>query len=261
MKRVALLAIFCVYPLFAEGQNSEKPVVHDYLELFREQKLDESISAFLQVLEKKKSAGDPAPASEKFKQAYAIYLNLHGKASPVIAQELICDYGPTTDDPYLAYLLAASYANIGRFDLFYPLFLQAYGNDSQYYMADKTFAVLHIKLYERLLPGEQKEREREEIHRNLQNALLKNPSDHMLYKMMIAFAPETSRREIVETALQAMIKEKVVYPRGDLMFYVRAAIAVNDRPLAQQFVDYSKGVFGYSRALEAAQRMLESKEL
>jgi len=260
MKRVSILTIFCVAALFAEDQSVVKTPTEVYVELFREQKLEESISAFLKVLGQQKSVEKPTPQSEKFREAYGVYLNLHGKPAAVVAQELIRDYGPTTEDPYLAYLLAAGYANMGRFDQFYPLFLLGYTNDPHYYMADKTLAVLHIKLYERLLPGEAKERERKEILLNLQNALLKNPSDHMLYKMMIAFAPEVSRRELVDTTLNTMIREKVVYPRTDLLFYVKIALATGNRPLAQQFVDYSKGLFGYSRSLEAAQRMLDSKE-
>lgn len=261
MKRVYLLAIFGFSSLFANDQNGEKTSPESYMELLHDQKLDESISSFLNFLDIQKKTESPAPESEKFHEAYKTYLNLQGKPSPVVATEIILTYGPTTEDPYLAYLLAASYANNGRFDQFYPLFIIGYRNDPTHYLADKMKAVLHIKLYERLLPGKQKELERDEILHQLQNALLKNSSDHMLYKMMIAFSSEASRPQQIDTSLNKMINDKVVYPRVDLLFYVRMALAVGNRTLAQRFIDYSRDLFGYSRSLEAAQRILDSKEL
>ncbi len=57
-----------------------------------------------------------------FMKLFRIYLNLQGKPPAENALGLIQKYGPQTEDPYLAYILAASYANSGQFDKFYPLF-------------------------------------------------------------------------------------------------------------------------------------------
>lgn len=260
MKGVHLLTILGFLTLSASDENSLKSSPESYMSLLCEQRLEESITAYLNFLSHQKKSETPVSESEKFKQAYEAYLNPQGKPSQVVAAELLTVYGPTTEDPYLAYILAASYANSGRFDQFYPLFLVGYRNDPDYYLADKMKAVLHIKLYERLLPGPQKEEQRVEIQSNLQNALLKNKADHMLYKMTIAFSGEAARARQVESSIKAMIREKVIYPRVDLLFYVRMALADGNRALAQSFIDYSRDLFGYSRSLEAAQRILDSKE-
>lgn len=179
------------------------------------------------------------------------------RAGAYYSRYVLQTYGETTEDPYLAYILAASYANLGRFDPFFALYLQGYRNDPDHYLADKMIAVLHIKLFERLLPGDRKEEERALVLLYLEKALTKNPSDHMLYKMQLALSSEKDKQVLVDKLLSTMIREKVVYPRADLQFYVRMALAAGDRLLAQRFLDYSRAIFGYSRSLEAAQRNLD----
>lgn len=240
---------------------SEKTNSNGHMELLSQQKLDESIRAYLHFLSTQKKIDTPAPPSEIYKNAFSIYLNPKGKPSQEIALEILTTYGPDSSDPYLAYLLAASYANSGRLDRFYPLFLQGYLNDPDHYLAEKMKAVLHIKIYERLLPGPEKEQEREQILTHLRNAQAKYSDDHMLYKMQIAFASDEAKPRQVEMTLQEMMDKTVIYPRVDLLFYVRMALAVENRPLAEKFLEYSKTLFGYSRSIEAAQRILDSKEL
>ncbi len=242
-------------------KNSSKTDLDEYQELFLDQRLEESVTSFLRFLDLQKSNEATISPSENFNEAYKIYLNTQGKSSQEIAIQMIDKYGETASDPYLNYLLAASYANLGRFDRFYPLFLSAYRNDPNHYLADKMRAVLHIKLYERLPLGLEKEEERAQIMSSLQKAQLKNPSDHMLYKMMIAFCPEADRSKQVDILVRKMIDSQVLFPRTDLLFYVRAALSVGNVQLAQQFINYSRTLFGYSRSLEAAQNIIDSKEL
>lgn len=256
MKWLHLLLLLTIFSCVEADLQSKDEDLKQVQILLKEQKLDESIIEFLKFLTIQKKSDDSFPESAKFNEAYIIYLNLHGRPTIENAAAIIQKYEPTADDPNLSYILAASYANIGRFDKFYPLFLAGYVNNPDHYLADKMTAVLHIKLFERLLPGKQKEEERAKILSSLQIALSKKRSDHMLYKMILAFSPEADRPKNVATLLNAMIDEKVVYPRADLLFYVRMAIAVGNGPVAERFIDYSGTLFGYSRALEAARKMV-----
>jgi len=260
MKCAYLLALFSF--LLAAHEDLKLPIESQksFQELLKEQRFDEAISNYLQFLGNQKKNEQRVPESLEFKEAYLIYLNLQGKPSRENAAFLLEKYGESTEDPNLAYILAASYANLGRFDQFFLLYLQGYQNNPDHYLADKMIAVLHIKLFERLLPGNQKEEERAKIIEYLQKAIAKNPSDHMLYKMQLAFFPEKDKKVHVENLISIMICEKVVYPRADLQFYVRMAMMAKGRELAERFIEYSRSIFGYSRSLEAALKNLDSKE-
>ena len=256
------LPLLPLLPLLVIFFTLEATADEQYQKLFAEQRLEESIATFLTTIQQQqqKQITHKISPNKDFDEAYKIYLNLQGKPSQDVAIEIIQKYHATPSNPYLDYLLAASYANLGRFDRFYPLFLSAYSNDSDHYLADKMLAVLHIKLYERLPLGVEKEAEREQVLNYLQKALEKNSSDPMLYKMQLAFVADANRPKQVDILVRKMIDTKVVYPRSDLLFYVKAALSVGNKTLAQEFVDYSRTLFGYSRSLEAAQNIIDCKE-
>ncbi len=72
----------------------------------------------------------------------------------------------------------------------------------------------------------------------------------MLYKMMIAFSSEVNKQNSVKCMLNQMMNKNVVFPRVDHLFYVKMALAVGDRSLAQKLSITPKSIFGYSRSIE-----------
>lgn len=207
----------------------------------------------------------PPPAREEEKQLYdramTTYLNNKELHPREVASSLKKEFQPYIErhpDAYLlTFIVATADANLDNFDAFFPLFLKSYSHYPTHYFSYKTRGLLHIKLFEKLSVGSQRESERQLVIENLEQALKQIPEDTALYRMILAFVPEDQKKDAVERYLKSIMDNNIEIPRGEILFYVQQAVSVNDCAIAQQFVDYAKKWYPYSRAINGAQFFLD----
>ncbi len=200
-----------------------------------------------------------------YEEALKIYLEHNGSHAPQInAEKILEKYGPVVDlhPDYLLlnYLLAAGAANLNLYKEFLERFFKSYEAYPDHYMAFKTKAVLHIKLYERASSVEEKEALRKEVGIYVKKALEKYPCDIGLYRLLIAFASPEEKKGVVAMSLSKMLQESMIVPRADISFFVQEAVAEDLPDLARQLIDKAKLWYEVSRVVEAAEKYLDRKE-
>lgn len=196
-----------------------------------------------------------------YEKALKIYLDHSGGTNQAIAQKICRDFeGAIKEHPdynKLGYVVAAAYANLGRYEDFFTLFYRSHLHHPDHFLAAKTKAVLHIKLFERARFVEEKEEQRSAVLYYLNAALEKEPRDCTLYKSLIAFSPEEKKLEVMHACLNKIIDKNIIIPRSDIGFYVEEAIGSKEFVLAQRFIDKVKEFYQFSRVVNAAQHYLD----
>jgi tetratricopeptide (TPR) repeat protein len=231
---------------------------------YKDQEQEKAFVIFLQSLNSMGISSTPRSQSKEeaaiYEEALAMYLNHNGKSIQEIARALCKQYASlvtSTGNYQLGFLVAAAYANLGQFTDFFDLFYQAYQADPGHYLAYKTKAILHIKLFEKARSKEEKEIQRQSILTHLILASELFMKDTSLYKMMIAYAPETKKTDILIASLKKIIDNNMITSRSDILFYVQQAIGARQFDLAQQFIDQSRNWYQYSRIIDNAQQELD----
>ena len=246
----------------------KKKLAEAYL---RDQNQKEAISSFLEAVAElplaKKNEEMSWEECKIFTPAFAEYLEHKGQSITQASKKILKDYAPVIEENpqyyHLTYLVALAYANLGLFEPFFKLFYAAYAELPTYYLAEKTKAVLHIKLLERVYEEEGRMKERQKIATHLQNAIRQFPQDTTLYKMRISFAAEKEQPLVLEECIQKIIQENYQIPRHDIAFYIQAAIVQNKNSLAQLFIEKAKEWYPYSRTLMRlihAHKLLEQQK-
>lgn len=227
----------------------------DACALLRGQKQEEAFRSFLKALDQPVANEEAAPENVTYSEALELYLN-PGKAPADAAARIIENYSES-EDKGVAYLLAVAYANKGDYERFFNYFWKAYRNNPDHYLAFKARAVLHIKLLERSPTPELREAEKREVFRFSKMALEREPRDHSLYKLTLAFCPESERQEHLKANLNKIITNNIVTPRADIKFYVQQAAAAKEYGLADQYLEKAREWYRFSRAIEAAKEYLD----
>lgn len=249
---------------------NEGPAAIRKLELAKayvlDQNMEKAFTVFLEALEN--SAVETEMFSETdetfYQEALAFYLDPHAQSTKDTASDLLRRFEPVLKEHpeciQVSLLMAASYANMGRYRDFFALFFQAYPYASHHYLAYKTKAIIHIKLFEKACTAEQKESEQQKIVAYLQKASEKYPRDHSLYKMMVAFSPPAIKDQMIKSGLKKIVDDNIVIPRTDLVFFVEMAAKHNEFESAQLLLDKARQWYPYSRIINAAQQFLDEEE-
>ncbi len=210
-------------------------------------------------------AAPPVTPEEQrlYNDALTLYLDQQGPSAHHAAKEIQRDYAPYVEenpDYYLLGLISSlASANLSHFDQFFPRFYASYQRYPNHYLAYKTKAMLNFKLWQRgRIPGE-REQYQEQISHNLSEAMARYPKDTSLYKMMITFASEGQKKQVVAACLNNIVRENIIIPREDLLFFVQAGVDTGHRDLAQAFVDAARSWYKRSRAVEQAQQLIDVK--
>lgn len=196
-----------------------------------------------------------------YNQALAMYLNIHASAKEM-SEQIIKQYDPLLKKYpnawHLEYLMALAYANLELYEEFFNHFFHSYRYDPEHFFAYKTKAILHIKLMERKRYDADRNREREAALQNFERALMKEPQDATLYKLLITFSfPETKKNQALRY-LNKIVEENIIISRSEIMFFVQAAVDAKDNALAQRFIDKARGWYQQSKIVTAAQHYLDS---
>jgi hypothetical protein len=235
----------------------------------REQNHEKAFKTFLEALswidEKKEIQPKPEDVAIYEREAN-IYLTHNGANSNTVnAEKLEKELKPLLSehpDYYLTnFILAVSYANLGMYQEFMEAFYSSYRHFPQHYMAYKTKAILYIKLYERSLNADEKEKNRKKIIDNVQKAMEKNGDDCALYKLRMMFAAEEEKTPIVSLYLNKIIDRPMIVARADIAFFVHQAVEEKLWNVAQRFIDKAKETYQYSRVVLAAQEFLDKRKI
>lgn len=230
---------------------------------YRDQEHERAFQVFLDALDDvihDKQHQATSDEARLYSEALELYLE-HGTASAQsTATKILQRYAPILDQEenyhLLRYILAAAYANLGRFEDFFDHFFTSYSFYPEHYMAKKTRAVLHIKLYERARTSLEREYQRNKILSHVLSAIEKYPQDHSLYKLMVAFSSEEDKKTYVNTYLNKIVENNIIIPRSEIPFYVQQCVETRQKELARRFIIKAREWYQYSRAIDIAERML-----
>lgn len=235
---------------------------------YKDQNVEKAILIYLEALKntQRNTTFIQKPEDEKlYNNALRIYLEHHGLSFLEAEKSILNEYGPKLkDNPdyrELGFVVAASQANLGQFSDFFDTFYNSYAVLPDHYMAYKTKGILHIKLFERTIPGPEREKIRNSILENLNEAAERFPGDSSLYKMMINFSPEENKAQILEVNLNKIINRNIIIPRAELEFFIRQAIIADKTDLAQKFLAKAKEWYKYSRVIDSAQKYIDNSKM
>lgn len=230
-----------------------------------DQDLEMAFNTYLKALQSAPRLPEPVPSADEMKhydEALKIYLD-HNGASPTEIALALRDKLESVlkehPDYYLAnFLMAVAYANVSLYKEFFQSFYSSYQHYPEHFLAYKTQAILHIKLFERVRTHADKEMHRLAIKSLVEKASNKNSKDTGLYKLMMIFASDKEKPAIVNDCLNKILKDPMIIARGDIAFFVQQAVSVNRSDLAQQLIDKAQELFEYSRVVLAAQQYLDN---
>lgn len=223
------------------------------------QQQEEAFKLFLQALAGTSVQNDSIFSDSEqalYEQAFQIYSSKGWQHCYETDEHLIQDFEPLIKehpDYYrLGYIVAAAYANQGHFNKFFDLFFICYQNCPNHYLAHKSKAILYLKLFQRALPGPEKEIYRASLQEQLRQAAARYPADTSLYKLQIGYAPEGLKAKIIAECVQAIIAHNAIIPRCDLSFFLDEVLHLEDVQLTQAFLFKAKEWYQFSRIINEA---------
>jgi tetratricopeptide (TPR) repeat protein len=232
---------------------------------FKDQELGKAFRVFLEALETVPAHPEPPMSDEEralYEKALDAYHHPKGgdshEAAPKLRDQLLPIVKQHPEYYRLKFLTAIAYANLNQFEPFFDLFFSAYSQAPEHYLAYKTKAILHIKLFEREPIDSEREVQRLAMMKNLNKAIQIYPQDISLYKIQITFAPEAEKEAIVTRNLKKIIDGNMMTPRADVGFFVVQAIKVKQNDLAREFLDKAKIWYPLSRTITAAEEYLKA---
>lgn len=249
----------------AEASLAEKGELEEQLALLylKDQDQERAFEVFLHALDHRQER-QPCDKTPLYDEALALYFEGATEDPKAVAVKIIEKYGSIvkkqSQEFLVSYIVALAYANLDRYEEFFPLFYHAYQHCPDSFLADKTKAILHLKLMERRHTEQQRASERKAVVDNLQRALEKGPSDVTLYKMLILFSPVDQRQEQIRQCLNKIIDNNIIIPRSEILFYVKEALATDQQLLACRFLERAHQWYPKSKMVDAAQQYFEDRK-
>lgn len=258
------------YKVLSKDQDRSKKA--EYLKqlakaYYFDQEHAKAFDTFLEALTLTPPPKIPLLIKEKEKEIYdealKLYLDPKERNSEIISVKIRDLYGGIyrlhPDYAYLGYITAAAYANLGEFNAFFDIFYKSYLNVPDHYLAYKTKAILHIKLFERAKTPEEKNQERDAILLNFKEAKIRNREDLSLYRLQIVFASEKDKPNMLESNLNEILLASMILSRSDLSFYLDQLFTYGKLDLAATLLTNARKWYPYSRTLDAAEDLLKGK--
>jgi hypothetical protein len=225
------------------------------IKLFEEQEVDKAFVCFLDLLKNQTQAQTSLPLNLP-QELVTLYLKWSRDYHIDDAQKLEQACLPLIDQAEVRFLLAAIYANQGKWALFTKSFAEGYPLFFDSFLAYKIRGVLCYRLAQRSPRGKERERFTYQALDFLTQAQQLLPQDPSLYKLLITLAKETDEPEQVRQILLKLADTRVLVARSDIPVYVHEAVNLAEYACAQQIIDTAKEGYSYSRALIEAQAYL-----
>lgn len=235
---------------------------------YKDQEHEKAFTVYLSALDAvqpQKTAYQPSAEDERlYQEALKIYLDPAERDPELTALKIKDLYAGILrlhpDYFELGFLVAASYANLNEIEKFFEIFFRSYKELPDHYMAYKTKAILHLKLFDRGRTVEEKEKQRDLVLASLQEAKKRYPKDTTIYRLQIAFAHPAQKEEILKRNLKEILDQSIVIPRSDLSFYFDQLFAFREKELASALLVKARIWYPYSRTLDAAKEMIEEEK-
>lgn len=230
-----------------------------------DQEQERAFRAFLGALEVSIDFSYQMTADEEqlYAEALELYLSHTGRLAQKGSTQILQRYGDVVGQHVeyhqLGYLVALSLANSGQYEDFFRRFYASYQAMPNHYLAYKARALLSLKLRERARSPEQGRAEERDVFRYAAEALKRNPRDVSLYQMTIQFAPPEEKKLLVSSYLNNMIRDNMIVPRGDLLFFVKEATDLGEADLAARFLRQAQSWYPESRTLDAAMDYVQAQ--
>lgn len=245
----------------AEAKNKGRLLKELSILYLKDQNQELAFESFLKALEhaNKIPIQSKEPAND-YEEALALYLK--GQMPKETAKEILKKYKPilqaSPKNYLLAYIVAIAHANLNQFQEFFDLFYDGYEHHPDHFLAFKTKAILHIKLMERKRSDAEKNEQRQLILKNFNLALEREPQDVTLYKLLIIFSPPATKSKQLQLSLNKIMKDNIIIPRSDIVFYVEQAVDLKEEALAISFLEKAREWYPQSRIISAAQNYIDS---
>jgi tetratricopeptide (TPR) repeat protein len=284
---VSAISCLCLFPIWLEGGDDElKTVIQKHekdvnslapaqkgpafvklaLAHLADQNEEKAFKTFLEALsaaEKKQTKEISKEEQQQYEEALKLYLN-HSENPRETAQKVQAAYASLlkehSDFFLLRYLIALTKANQGEWKEFFEEFYRSYEYFPEHYLAFKTKAVLHLKLMEKGRTTQERAEHQTEMLSNTVKAIEKNGNDTGLYKLMMVFAFNDEKQRVVDLYLNKIIESSILVPRSEIAFFVKQAVSVQKKDLAQRFLDHVRKDYQYSRVVSAAQEYLDNQQ-
>lgn len=260
--------ISSMLPLLSKVEGAERSALQLKLAIayVQDQDSETAFSLFLDALEEApKKPVELLTAEEQrlYESALSYYLSHQGPAAHRAAKTILEDYEPILQQNpnyfLLGLLVASAHANLQQYESFFSLFYTSYQRYPEHFLSYKTQALINHKLWQMgKVPGE-REAYRSLIKHNIEQAVHHYPNDPSLYKMLIAFSNEREKPAAVALCLNNIVRDNIIMPREDILFFVQAGVSTKNRELSQKFVDTAKSWYKQSRALTHAQELIDSQ--
>ena len=224
---------------------------------YKNQDQEKAFRVFLEALEEVKKV-DPQKMSKEeekyYNEALGIYLSQRADQAEISSRKIDEKFSPILRDHpdfyHLGYILAVADANLHKFDRFFDLFYKSYKNDPHHFLAYKTKAILHIKLFERSKTLEERNNERKKILEHLRKAQELYPADFSLYRLEIAYTLPENKSVAAKEILYKIANQNIIPSRSDTVYFAMLALNINDQILINKWL--AKGLEWYpdSRTLK-----------
>ncbi len=232
----------------------------------RDQQIESAFEIFLASLKGARKEPALAPTAEEqrlYKDALESYLSHQGPYATIGAKQIEADYAPylKSNPQYylLGFIVAAANANLSQFDSFFPMFYESYERYPDHYLSYKTQALLNLKLWQRGRIPAERDSLREQVRHFTELAIGANPQDSSLYRMAISFSNDVEKSRVVAVCLNNIVKDNIIIPREDLLYFVQAALSTGQRDLAQELVNSARDWYSRSRAVDHAQKLVDAQ--
>lgn len=249
MYLVALAATF--YLGQAKGELAKAETKTDLVRaLWQDQNQEKAFRVFIEALNEAKI--EPVPLSEEEKKVYEeslkLYLGHRPDEARPIAKKIDEIYAPLLKEHpewfRLGFVVAVAKANLQDYEQFFALFYPSYIHDPDHFLALKTMAILHIKLFERSKSLAEREHERKEILRYISAAERAYPGDFSLYGIHIAYAPQ-QKKEI----LQKILTLNLIPSRTETLYFLKMVQSTEDKPLIDAWSKKAQEWYPGSRSI------------
>lgn len=235
---------------------------------YKDQNQEKAFQTFLEALEmaEQKKLNTKTECEEKlYNEALILYFKKNEGSAEDIAEKICEQYSDVIKDypdmHLLAYLIAIAYANLNQYEEFFNIFYDAYCFCSDHFLAYKTKAILHIKLFERARTEAERRYQQGAVCRNLELAMSKETKDDTLYKLLINFSSQEKKQATVRHCLNKILDANMIIPRSDILFFVQEAVHVQEKALAQRFLKKAHEWYPQSRIVNAAQAYLVGEQI
>lgn len=231
----------------------------------KDQREEEAFKTFLKAIEcvPLQSSTPSVEETQLFQQALHIYREETEKPIHEVTQELTTFLKPHIashpDFATLRLLYAICRANEQGYDDFFTLYFSAYPIAHTCYLADKTRAIVHVKLYERARTVEEKAVHAKAIVYHVEQALLQEQNDANLYKLMILFCPQENKKKVISQTIEHIVTHQVMVPKKDFSFFVFQALEYKEKAAAKKFLAAVKSKYTYSRTIEELEKVLDDE--